>query len=484
MRGGFLMKLAAAAALVVLADRLFLFHEPGWTLGLFALAWTLAVALCLPATRRHPAARGCLLLAGGLAAVLVDDPNPLAALLFPVALSSAALLPGGAFRDAGGWLLGGIVHGLTGIVRPVRDLGRLARLRERRGSGGIGAAVRLLALPLAGGGLFLALFAAANPLVAAAFDGLRLPFPGEVIGHVIFAALILALVWPSLRPGGWRPAVTIADRAPPVALPVGTIALSLLVFNALFAVENALDLVFLWSGASLPSGVTLADYAHRGAYTLIVTALLAAAFVLVALHPRSDAASSRTVRRLLVLWMAQNLLLVASSARRLAGYVAAYSLTELRIAAFAWMALVAVGLLLVCRRLVAGRSARWLINANALAAGLVLVAASAVDLGAMAATYNVRHAGQGAKLDLCYLARLGPSALLPVIELERRARGPLKAQVAGIRALKVAQIAAEQADWHAWTWRNARRLAAARAVLGTGSPAVPARVPGCDAMID
>ena len=59
-------------------------------------------------------------------------------------------------------------------------------------------------------------------------------------------------------------------------------------FNALFAVQTVLDLTYLWGGVALPDGMTYATYAHRGAYPLIVTALLAAGFVLV-----DDAAGQR-----------------------------------------------------------------------------------------------------------------------------------------------------------------------------------------------
>ena len=66
-------------------------------------------------------------------------------------------------------------------------------------------------------------------------------------------------------------------------VPLATLTLSLFTFNAIFAIQNGLDIAFLWSGAALPEGVTLAEYAHRGAYPLIATALLAGLFVLVAL---------------------------------------------------------------------------------------------------------------------------------------------------------------------------------------------------------
>jgi hypothetical protein len=216
--------------------------------------------------------------------------------------------------------------------------------------------------------------------------------------------------------------------------------------------------------------VTLAEYAHRGAYPLIGTALLAALFVLVTLRPGSVLAESRAVRRLVSLWIGQNVLLVASTMLRTLDYVEAYSLTRLRISALAWMVLVAVGLLLICYRLWRRRSDAWLINANLAAAAAVLTACAFVDLGAIAAQWNVRHTrdagGAGASLDLCYLNGIGAASLLPLIELESRLVAPaLRERVQWSRNLQMARLEARQADWRSWTFRGARRLAKARTLV-------------------
>jgi hypothetical protein len=146
--------------------------------------------------------------------------------------------------------------------------------------------------------------------------------------------------------------------------------------------------------------------------------------VLVVLKPGSETARRPLIRRLVVLWIAQNLFLVASTALRTLDYVEVYSLTRMRIAALIWMGLVATGLVLICWRLLRAKSGAWLINANALATLAVLAAVSVVDLGAVSAAWNVRHAeevgGAGAELDLCYLGSLGQASLVPLAELERR----------------------------------------------------------------
>lgn len=478
-RFSFLIKIVAALALIGACDQLFLGGAFGSWIGGLALGWALVLLVVRPALRRRSLA--AMLVAAGFAAVLAYDPSLLGWALFWSALSIATLMPRtGRFDDAWRWALRLAAHALSGPLTPVLDAIRLFRARPRRGRSSAARLAMLLGLPLAMTALFLALFASANPLIDRAFTQIRLPEAGEVMLWV----LVLLAVWPSLRPARW--ATRAVARLPKAEIglpeaPPAMMLVSLLLFNAVFALQNGLDLAFLWSGAPLPEGMTLADYAHRGAYPLIVTALLAGLFVLIALEPGSPSASSPMVRRLVVLWVGQNLLLVASSILRTFDYIEAYSLTGFRIAALAWMALVAAGLTLICWRMLAAKSAAWLINANALAAALVLSAASLVDLDASAAAWNVRHArevgGRGVALDLCYLERSGASALVSLAELERRPLPPaFLDRVRYVRAGAMAALIADQADWRGWTWRGQQRLAAARRLLGD-SPPPPLPIP-------
>ena len=144
------------------------------------------------------------------------------------------------------------------------------------------------------------------------------------------------------RPFGWK--FNAKSKSLPLAqgMPSGrndffgvaTILRSLILFNFLFAVQTVLDVAYLWGNATLPADISYASYAHRGAYPLIVTALLAAGFVLAAMRPGGPAEQSRVIRPLVYLWVAQNVLLVLSSILRLDLYVQIYLLTWWRIAAF------------------------------------------------------------------------------------------------------------------------------------------------------
>lgn len=468
-RHSFLLKVAAAIALIALADGM----VSGWLAlpvpATMALGWIVALAVAAASIRRDRAARLALLTALVFALVLIEDPSLLAWAMFWVAIASAALLPRHRFDDAARWTVRLALHAIAGIAAPFRDAHRVSRIGRNGQRQQVRAVAGLLTLPIAGGAAFLALFADANPIISAALDRITLPSLFDILQHGVVWTVVLLGIWASLRP---HAVVRLADtigrdgwRGLP-EMPVATIALSLITFNAVFAVQNALDLAFLWRGAALPVGITLADYAHRGAYTLIAVALLAGLFVLVALRPDGAGARRPALRRWLILWIGQTLLLVASSILRLIDYIAAYSMTVLRLSALAWMALVGIGLVLIGWRLLANRSAAWLVNANALAAMLVLSAASVVDLGATAAAWNVRHARTAGDLDLCYLGSLGPSAVLSLIALERRVRGAaLQDRVAAVRADTMATLEDQQANPQDWSWRGARRLRAAQAML-------------------
>jgi hypothetical protein len=345
-------------------------------------------------------------------------------------------------------------------------------------------------VPAIGSAVFLILFAQANPLIEQAFAriDLRLAASIETVFRTIFWGIVFLAAWSLLRPTRFALPGSMESLTPPVvpSLGLASVTVSLVAFNAVFALQNGLDLAFLWSEAPLPEGMTLAEYAHRGAYPLIATALLAGLFVLAALRPGSETATSRAVRLLVTLWIGQNLLLVASTMLRTFDYIEAYSLTRLRIAALIWMALVAVGLALICYRLLRGKSAGWLINANLLAAALVLGVCTFVDLGRMAAAWNVRHArevgGAGAGIDLCYLRQLGPSALLPLLEMETRPLPPeLRPRVRWVRTQVMESVRASQSDWHGWTARDALRLAQAEAIVaGRRLPAYHGPARTCD----
>jgi len=447
----------AAIGLAALADWLFYDQYAGISVVLFAVA----LAACSLLTnftaldRRRLFAAGLILLAGLIPAI--EDINALSLGFVLLALGVAAAMLTNSGHDS-----------LADRVRALRELYLFAPFRLARDAVAalklphISSGIVVWIVPVLMSCIFLLLFASANPLIEKWVSAANLAKLTEELSlpRILFWLMALALVWPFvwLR---WRRKPEVAAPSTvisPEFLSTATVLRSLILFNLLFAVQTVLDIVYLWGSAALPADITYASYAHRGAYPLILTALLAAGFVLVAMRPGGPAEHSKVVRPLVYLWVAQNVLLVISSMLRLDLYVQTYLLTYWRIAAFIWMLLVAVGLVLIVARIALQRSNGWLVRLNLMAVMLTLYACSLTNLAALIADYNVSHSreatGTGVNLDINYLLSLGPQAL-PDIDKAAKIRERDWTFVSSRNSF-VDRFQNETASWRAWGLRNWR----------------------------
>jgi uncharacterized protein DUF4153 len=423
-----LIPLVSAAACVALADWLFY----GWDVGISLALFLGVLGIAGLAGNRIHATRNTRIVmtaafVGGLLAV-IEDVNFLSVLLGTLA---TVLFVNVLTTPAGpSWwqLLEAVTVPFRGPFRLAGDLFGALRHITAWTPGWLGSLVAWI-VPLSIFALFLALLSSANPLIEHRLMkvDLRVLLQYFELSRTIFWVLIACAIWPlihrRIKPRQIRqtePNVVAAiPSAPDYLLGVQAMSRSLILFNALFTLQSGLDLVYLWGGAALPDGMGHAEYAHRGAYPLIVTALLAAGFVLIAMRPGGPVEQSRLIRPLVLAWIGQNILLVISSIFRLDLYVAAYSLTYMRLAALIWMILVAVGLLLILIQIVLRKSNAWLLSANALSLALVLYGCCFINAPRLVAAYNVSHSreagGAGPWLDKEYLRSLGPQ-VLPVVE--------------------------------------------------------------------
>ena len=297
--------------------------------------------------------------------------------------------------------------------------------------------------------VFAALLLSANPMMQGWLTGL-LPAHGpsvETVYRLLFwcgtALLILPfLIAPAMRERLKLGYTTPALPAAPAAFNAGSVCRSLLLFNALFAVQTLSDITYLWGGVALPDGMTYAAYAHRGAYPLLATALLAGLF---ALLTRPFTEGSRALRLALLAWVAQNVFLVLSSLLRLELYVAQYGLTHLRMAAGIWMVVVALGLALVIYQVIRNKPASWLLTRAALLGLAALYAASFVSFSATIARHNL---GQDRLLDPDYVCSLNEHALPAVTAFEMRVGHAI---CPGPRLTTL-----QFADWREWGFRDWR----------------------------
>ncbi|NOJ47723.1 DUF4153 domain-containing protein [Bradyrhizobium archetypum] len=470
----FPIKPPIAVALAALADWLFYGQRVGISAVVFVLALTLGslVANLTRLNRSRMLLAGILVLAG--LAPAIEEFNAASLAIMAIALGVGLLLTTNQQKNELSEQAAALCDlFLVGPFRFLRDTVSLFNLPTLK------TGLTVWFIPMALGGIFVFLLISANPLLE---KWVSLMNPGNAASYVslsriLFWALALSIVWPFIHVW-WRSRVTVPSTMVEVAAPdqaspsdrmeffgVATILRSLVLFNLLFAVQTILDAVYLWGNAALPADISYASYAHRGAYPLIVTALLAAGFVLAAIRPGGPAEQSKVIRPLVYLWVAQNVLLVMSSILRLDLYVQIYLLTWWRVAAFIWMILVALGLLLIVARIVLNRSNDWLIRANLITLTATLYVCSLINFAAIIADYNVSHSreatGKGVWIDMNYLLSLGPQAL-PAIDRAIALRG-FDPTLVSRRGCLVEQQVKETVSWRSWgfrSWRLQRALGA------------------------
>ncbi|WOH68077.1 DUF4173 domain-containing protein [Bradyrhizobium sp. BWA-3-5] len=469
------VKPAIALALAALADWLFYGHQ----IGISAVAFALALVAGSFAANFARLNRSRLLLAAALVLAglipAIEEFNAASLGSIVLALGIALLLTTNPQRSGLGERAAALCDlYLVGPFRFFRDAVGLFNLPTLK------SGLTVWLVPVALGGVFVFLLVSANPLLE---KWVRLMNPGDAasyvsLGRILFWTVALSVIWPFIQVW-WRSKAeamppVLTDAAAPERTPsshhieffgVATILRSLVLFNLLFAVQTILDAIYLWGNAALPADISYASYAHRGAYPLIVTALLAAGFVLAAMRPGGPAEQSRVVRPLVYLWVAQNVLLVLSSILRLDLYVQVYLLTWWRVAAFIWMVLVALGLVLIVARIVLNRSNDWLIRANLITLTATLYTCSLINFAAIIADYNVSHSreatGKGVWIDMNYLFSLGPQAL-PAIDRAIALRG-IDPTLVSRRGCLVEQQVKDTTFWRSWgfrSWRLQRAMGA------------------------
>ena len=253
--------------------------------------------------------------------------------------------------------------------------------------------------------------------------------------------------------------------------------LSLAGLNLLYLLVNVVDVIFLWLTFELPEGVTYAQFAHQGSYRLIAAVVLAAVTVVVLLPKGSLQLEHRMARGLSYLFVAQNLFVLASGARRLFLYVDVYGLTRFRVATVLWMLLVAAGYLLILARIYGRRPVGFLFRANTVSTALLLSVTAVLNIDGFIADWNVRRyeqippamgRGDQSAVDVDYLASLEAASLPAIarlIEVARASGNPYVAEHAAEALdsrLKEERIKLQ--SWQSWTWRRAESVRRAEVI--------------------
>lgn len=268
--------------------------------------------------------------------------------------------------------------------------------------------LRNWAFPVGGGLMILSLLVMANPVLEHALNDLvDVNFDiKKFVARVLFWIGATILIWPLLIAPNERldgpTAVTKPRQMRAWGLNANSVSNALWVFNSLLVLQLVMDGHSVFGG-TLPYGVGYAEYAHRGAYPLVITAILAGLFALAA---RPFLAEGRLLKPLMMVWLLLNVMLTLSSIYRLNMYVDAYGLTYLRVRAGIWMVLIAFWLGLIAAQIIAEKKNGWLLLRSFGMGAITIYVCCFLNFAYIIAAFNAEHH----RTSFRYTCRLGSTA--------------------------------------------------------------------------
>ena len=325
--------------------------------------------------------------------------------------------------------------------------------------------------------IFTAVFAAGNPLFAQFIESLATRAtnvwelidltPARIFMWGIVATFALGIFHGTPAPDSPRWWTRILPRLPRpdfnlAALQSGAIILAL---NGLFFVVNTLDGMHLWKHHTLPVGIHRSELVHEGVNATMLAVVLSAIIIAGIFQQDDRVVTRRWLKWFSHLWVLQNLALIASSFLRLKFYTQDYMLTEKRIYAGCFLALVAAGFLLLLWFVAQRRSFNWLLGVNVVSTFTLFFALQFGNVAGFVAEYNFgRWERDKVRLDIAYMAALGPGAWPTLMRI---ASLPGNAAREAIGYLEVIDQTGEDTDWRATQIRRSRALADIRTFLAS-----------------
>ncbi|HYG15872.1 MAG TPA: DUF4173 domain-containing protein [Bacteroidia bacterium] len=412
---------------------LFYQQEPGINLTVFSIYIIACLAMLYPQAPKNSnwwLAAGALLIASGCMAWYSN------ALCFFATLFSWVLLSAYTFRHNEAALLNFIQGGFS-LVLSVPKFFKglyLGRLRKSKKEGAMVKNILVYVLITGVLFIFLILYANASSVFGEFLQQIDLSFISfgwlfvAVVGFFIMHGLVKhrrlkaadyyekKLSAPLAAPTGIFAIITDKLKLENKA---GTLLLALL--NLLLLMVNISDIVFLSQGQEDFEPGKYHELVHQGVGALIFSIILAVVILLyffrgkLNFHP-----GAKNLRTLAYLWMAQNIVLVATAAIKNGIYIQAFDgLTYKRVGVYYFLLLCAIGLVITVVKLYAKKPNWYLVRTNFTAFFIVMIASCLVDWDAIIMKYNFRNALFNNKYgdpDMLYLSQFSPQSILPVAE--------------------------------------------------------------------
>lgn len=170
----------------------------------------------------------------------------------------------------------------------------------------------------------------------------------------------------------------------------------LVLVNALLLVVNIIDIDWVWFRFEVPRDFSLKQFVHEGTWILIASILLSMLLILFLFRGSLNFyARSNWLKRMALLWIAQNVVLGVSVFLRNFHYIGFHGLAYKRVGVIVFVLLVLIGLVTLYIKVKDRRTLYYLVRVNTWAALVVLTTMTTVDWDSFIVRSNLRHSNPG-----------------------------------------------------------------------------------------
>jgi MFS family permease len=301
-----------------------------------------------------------------------------------------------------------------------------------------------------------------------------------VLGLVMSIYALTPAAWEQLKQWESKQQETMLRQRQPVLQGISLMGLKhewrsavflLFGLNLLLLILNAFDLWYVWVGFEW-NGDYLKQFVHEGTWLLVLSIFISIAITLYYYRGNLNFYNSPLLKKLTIIWIAQNGFLTLSVVRRNLYYIEYFNLAYLRIAVMFFLALVLFGLVTVLWKVLYKKRLYYLLRLNSMAVLVVFLLSASISWDPFIARYNMAHA-DSAFVHFDFLIRMNfesfpyldlPLERLKEIEAKRNERFPdepfyMTAEQFHARLQERMKAFAEyqpERSWKEWNWADHR----------------------------
>ena len=177
-----------------------------------------------------------------------------------------------------------------------------------------------------------------------------------------------------------------------------------------------------WTSSLLPldmhdpaSDKTLSEVVHAGIYALITSIVLVMLIVTYILRGQLNFTQNKWIKQLILIWLAQNIIMIITTSIKNLEYVHFWGLTHKRIGVFVYLFLALIGICFTIHKTIHKKSFWFLFRKTSVAFALVLSALLTFNWNRAIAAYNTSYVPTE-RIDFDYLYELGPETYAFILD--------------------------------------------------------------------